>query len=286
MTYVPEQQPEETRQAGHPEKSERVEQAGKDKRAEQATGAEQAKRTEQAKRSEQGDGAEYGDGVERGDHTERRDDAVHGSAAPGTIGGEAHKPLLGPDATAESATETPGAGSSKGRLTSGSGRGDDSDAGREGGSGLGGGARTSSSGTGTGTGTGKGTGTGTGTGTTAVTGGRATAAGTAPASGNGQAAGRTDGNEPLIPVGEREKLSHRLHEAVSGFVDGPRHAVEEADRVFEETVTRVTDTLTERRTALRTAWSGREDEDHASATEELRVALRTYREVTERLLEL
>lgn len=95
--------------------------------------------------------------------------------------------------------------------------------------------------------------------------------------------GITNGTDPLMPVSERDKLHDRLQQAVNGFVDGPRHAVEEADRVFEETVTRVTDSLSERHGSIRTAWKG---QDHEAETEDMRVALRTYREVTERLLEL
>ncbi|WP_405781144.1 hypothetical protein [Streptomyces sp. NBC_00859] len=87
----------------------------------------------------------------------------------------------------------------------------------------------------------------------------------------------------LLPAGEREKLEHRLHGAVSGFVDTPREAVEEADRVLDETVTRVTGLLAERVGALRTSWH---DAGRESQTEELRLALRTYREVTEHLLKL
>lgn len=98
--------------------------------------------------------------------------------------------------------------------------------------------------------------------------------GTGPLSGS---AGR------LISADEREKLERRLHGAVSGFVDAPRKAVEQADRVLDETVTRVTALLTEQSDSLRTSWHGK---DGTPATEELRLALRTYREVTERLLKL
>ncbi|MEV0095151.1 hypothetical protein [Streptomyces sp. NPDC050738] len=156
---------------------------------------------------------------------------------PEQAGAGAKRPVLGPDATAESLPRDPAVGRTEGRD------------GRE------------------------------GPGAPPPVPDGASAAGRAEV----RAESRADGAEPLIPVSEREKLSHRLQQAVNGFVDGPHHAVEEADRVFEETVKRVTDTLTERCGTLRTAWNGQE---HESATEELRVALRTYREVTERLLEL
>ncbi len=66
-------------------------------------------------------------------------------------------------------------------------------------------------------------------------------------------------------------------------MDGPRRSVEEADSVFEEAARCLTEAVAERRGSLRTAWAGR---DREAETEELRVALRTYREVTERLLRI
>ncbi|WP_093801046.1 hypothetical protein [Streptomyces sp. Wb2n-11] len=87
----------------------------------------------------------------------------------------------------------------------------------------------------------------------------------------------------LLPHGERDKLALRLQQAVNAFVDGPRRSVEEADSVFEEAARCLTEAVAERRGSLRTAWAGR---DREAETEELRVALRTYREVTERLLRI
>ncbi|GAA2929166.1 hypothetical protein [Streptomyces enissocaesilis] len=87
----------------------------------------------------------------------------------------------------------------------------------------------------------------------------------------------------LLPHGERDKLGLRLQQAVNTFVDGPRRSVEEADSVFEEAARCLTDAMAERRNSLRTAWAGR---DREAETEELRLALRTYREVTERLLRM
>ncbi|MGW7051341.1 hypothetical protein [Streptomyces sp. NPDC054887] len=104
------------------------------------------------------------------------------------------------------------------------------------------------------------------------------AAGSHGADGHGRSA-----EAPLIPHGERDKLALRLQQAVNTFVDGPRRAVEEADGVFEEAARLLTDAVAERRGSLRSAWSGK---DHEAETEELRVALRTYREATERLLRM
>ncbi|MER5882453.1 hypothetical protein ABT160_01350 [Streptomyces sp. NPDC001941] len=87
----------------------------------------------------------------------------------------------------------------------------------------------------------------------------------------------------LFPQGERDKLALRLQQALGGFVDEPRGAVREAASVLEDVTEHLTATLTERRRTLRAAW---DDGDGPSGTEELRIALRTYREMTERLLKL
>jgi hypothetical protein len=87
----------------------------------------------------------------------------------------------------------------------------------------------------------------------------------------------------LVPQGDRDKLTLRLQQALGAFVDSPRQAVEEADAILDEAATRFTDTLAERRRVLRTGW---QDPDTDAQTEELRLALRQYREITERLLHM
>lgn len=89
----------------------------------------------------------------------------------------------------------------------------------------------------------------------------------------------------LLPHDECDKLELRLRNAVSGFVDGPREAVEEADHVVEEIAGRFTEALTRRRGSLRTSWQeGGADEAAHPDTEQLRLALRDYRELAQRLL--
>ncbi|MFF1300852.1 MULTISPECIES: hypothetical protein [unclassified Streptomyces] len=91
----------------------------------------------------------------------------------------------------------------------------------------------------------------------------------------------------LLPHDECDKLQLQLQHAVAGFVDGPRNAVEEADHVMEELASRVTDALTHRRRTLRTSWQDGEDKHgNAGDTEQLRLALRDYRELADRLLHL
>ncbi|MGW3316370.1 hypothetical protein [Streptomyces fungicidicus] len=102
---------------------------------------------------------------------------------------------------------------------------------------------------------------------------------------------RTSGAR-LLAAGDSDKLSGRLRHAVAGFVDEPRDAVQEADLVLRELTERLTDSVTERRRALRQSWQtdGADGADGAAAgataadTERLRLALRDYRELAERLL--
>ncbi|WP_309142923.1 hypothetical protein [Streptomyces javensis] len=89
---------------------------------------------------------------------------------------------------------------------------------------------------------------------------------------------------PVLPTSEHDKLTQRLRYAVSGFVDSPRGAVEEADALLVEVANRLTDLLAERRATLRAAWH--DDEAVSSETEELRLAMRGYRNVLERLISI
>ncbi|MFD9392480.1 hypothetical protein ACFWBB_17730 [Streptomyces sp. NPDC060000] len=103
----------------------------------------------------------------------------------------------------------------------------------------------------------------------------------------------------LLPVDECDRIASRMRHAVVGFVDAPRDAVSEADQVLEELAARFTDAVDRRRRTLRGSWQsaegakdGKDGKDHAATamrdidTEQLRLALRDYRELTERLLHL
>ncbi|EDY59374.2 MULTISPECIES: hypothetical protein [Streptomyces] len=100
--------------------------------------------------------------------------------------------------------------------------------------------------------------------------------------------GRAGQEARLLPHDESDKLSERLQHAVAGFVDEPRSAVEEADHVLEEVAARFADAVKERRRTLRNSWQtgdgGQNKAVSAGDTEQLRLALRDYRELTERLL--
>ncbi|MEH0555117.1 hypothetical protein QA862_30655 [Streptomyces sp. B21-101] len=102
----------------------------------------------------------------------------------------------------------------------------------------------------------------------------------------------------LLPDEECDRIATRLRHAVVGFVDGPRDAVVEADEVLEELAGRLTEAVDHRRRTLRGSWQqegggkagGAKERGPAAATavdtEQLRLALRDYRELTERLLHL
>ncbi|MGW5650210.1 hypothetical protein [Streptomyces humi] len=106
----------------------------------------------------------------------------------------------------------------------------------------------------------------------------------------GTAAQETDAGangERLIPNEECGQLEQRLHHAVAGFVDEPRAAVEEADRAVEELSARLTDAVERRRRALRGSWQADGGDRPGTAdTEKLRLALRDYRELADRLLHI
>lgn len=99
-----------------------------------------------------------------------------------------------------------------------------------------------------------------------------------------------DATAPLLGLDARDRLTARLHHAVSGFVDGPRRAVEEADDIFEEAARTLEQALVARREALREGWrngaGGADAAPSGAETEELRLALRQYKQATERLLKL
>ncbi|MER7400956.1 hypothetical protein ABT373_00370 [Streptomyces sp. NPDC000070] len=92
----------------------------------------------------------------------------------------------------------------------------------------------------------------------------------------------------LLPHDESDKLASQLHHAVAEFVDAPRAAVEEADHVLEEIAARFTEAVTQRRRTLRHSWQSVEGGAGKSVssgdTEQLRLALKDYRELAERLL--
>ncbi|MEU9192892.1 hypothetical protein [Streptomyces hundungensis] len=101
--------------------------------------------------------------------------------------------------------------------------------------------------------------------------------------GAGSEPGGSAGDDAVLPPQEREKLQLRLQHAVGGFVDEPRSAVEEAASTVDALTERVLETLEQRRGTLRASW---QEASGDAATEDLRMALREYRRLAERLLSL
>lgn len=99
--------------------------------------------------------------------------------------------------------------------------------------------------------------------------------------------GRTDtageNGRPLFAAEAREKFDARIHQAVAGFVENPRQAVQEADATFDEVVAELTKALADRSRLLR---ADRDGERSEAGTEDLRIALQHYRDLTERLVRL
>ncbi|MFT9790532.1 hypothetical protein ACMZ5E_30460 [Streptomyces rhizosphaericola] len=99
--------------------------------------------------------------------------------------------------------------------------------------------------------------------------------------------GRTESpghsGRPLFAAEQREKFDARIHQAVAGFVENPRQAVQEADAAFDDVVAGLTEALAERSRLLRADRDGGKSE---AGTEDLRIALQQYRDLTERLVRL
>jgi len=99
----------------------------------------------------------------------------------------------------------------------------------------------------------------------------------------GHAERRTPGPEPLLPPSERDKIALRLGHALNTFADSPLEALEEAESAYDEAAALLVDALAERRRLLRAGWQEQDPETHST---EIRLALRQYREITQRLLHL
>ncbi|WP_051086019.1 hypothetical protein [Actinomycetospora chiangmaiensis] len=79
-----------------------------------------------------------------------------------------------------------------------------------------------------------------------------------------------------------ERLRNRWQEVQAGFVDEPRQSVTEADQLVGEVLDEVSRVFRDQRSELEAEWSGNAE----PGTEELRQALRRYREFFDRLLSL
>ena len=88
--------------------------------------------------------------------------------------------------------------------------------------------------------------------------------------------------EPLFPSQETQDLRDRWNSIQAGFVDEPRKAVEEADRLVATAMKRLAEIFAGEREGLEAQWDRGDD----VSTEDLRVALRRYRSFFDRLLSM
>ena len=84
----------------------------------------------------------------------------------------------------------------------------------------------------------------------------------------------------LFAEADREELRRGWDGVQAGFVDDPKRCVEQADGLVSDAVERLSNSFAEARSRLEQQW-GRGEE---ASTEDLRVALKRYREFFDRLL--
>lgn len=99
------------------------------------------------------------------------------------------------------------------------------------------------------------------------------------AAGSGHGTGADSASTTALVEGSGE-LFERWQRVQSAFVDAPRDSVHEAGAIVEDVLGRLSRTFNDERRRLDQAWDAGEE----PSTEELRIALRRYREFFERLL--
>lgn len=97
-------------------------------------------------------------------------------------------------------------------------------------------------------------------------------------------AGNGDGNghHALFQPNEVDGLRQRWDSVQASFIDAPREAVAEADRLVSDLTDRITDRFGAERSSLEERWNRGED----VSTEHLRQSLQRYRGFFDRLLRL
>jgi hypothetical protein len=85
---------------------------------------------------------------------------------------------------------------------------------------------------------------------------------------------------PLFPDDELHNFRARWDQAQTSFVDEPRQAVEQADRLVANVVQRIAEQFANERGQLEKQW----DSGDNVSTEDLRQALKRYRSFFDRLL--
>ena len=100
-----------------------------------------------------------------------------------------------------------------------------------------------------------------------------------PEAGSGPS-GETSTDRSLLGGGDLSGLRTRWDDVQVAFVDDPKECVQKADALVAEVVEELTVGFSEARSRLEAQWARGED----ASTEDLRVALKRYREFFERLL--
>ena len=88
------------------------------------------------------------------------------------------------------------------------------------------------------------------------------------------------GEQVLFADGELSGLRSRWTDVQSAFVDDPRDCVQKADGLVADVVDKLSAGFSEARSRLEEQWARGEE----VSTEDLRIALKRYREFFERLL--
>jgi hypothetical protein len=87
---------------------------------------------------------------------------------------------------------------------------------------------------------------------------------------------------PLLVSDETHTFRSRWDSIQTGFVDEPRHSVEQADGLVAEVMQRLAETFADERSKLEGQWSRGDN----VSTEDLRLALQRYRSFFDRLLSM
>jgi hypothetical protein len=102
----------------------------------------------------------------------------------------------------------------------------------------------------------------------------------APAASTAAAASTASGRRATLSDEQAGEFRQRWRDVQADFVDDPQQAVRSADQLARDVLTAVTDRIADRRSVE--GWKAGE----GSGTEDLRLSLRQYRTLVDRLLEL
>ena len=90
----------------------------------------------------------------------------------------------------------------------------------------------------------------------------------------------TQSDGPLLPENVAKDFRSRWDTIQAGFVDEPKHAVQQADELVAQSIQQLSSVFTDERNKLEKQWDRGDD----VSTEDLRVALQKYRSFFNRLL--